>query len=82
MIRVKLNVDVSTATDGVGGRGSDSAHKTVLAKSHSGLFAGVLLLAAVLTCVVLFYFGIALADLTRSAQIYFITDIVLHWFVW
>jgi hypothetical protein len=50
----------------------------MLAKSHTGLFVGVLLLAAVLTCVVLFYFGIAVTDFKRSTQIYLVTDIVLH----
>ena len=55
-----------------------SHNKSALAKSHSGLFFGVLMLAAVLTCVVLFYFGIAVTDFDRSAQIYYITDIALH----
>lgn len=57
---------------------SQLASRPMLAKSHSGVFLGVLLLAGVLTCVVLFYLGLAVTDFNRSILIYLVTDIVLH----
>ena len=55
-----------------------SSSQSMLAKSHSGVFIGFLLLAGVITCVVLFYFEIGVTNERRSTQIYLVTDVILH----
>lgn len=73
------SIDLSEVEKADHAEGEGHHHESVFSKSHTGMFAGIVLLAACIVSIILFFYTMdSLLDLEGSEMIFLTSDIILH----